>query len=171
MSSCTLVHQYATDRFLPREGEIIIVRLAQDLFGPGSSRYLNSPNIPSGANRRNYHNAVALSNHLTGPDSEGAYILQLTVLPMPSYSMPDRPSGLSSTRWLLSQPDDFQQKHIPVPYEEDPALAEPNPPFPTPARFGDSLKIGGWKHTRPSWVQVVPQVATLKGTTTVCISF
>ena len=37
LSSHVLVsHKYATDRNFPSVGEIIVVRLSQELFGPGS---------------------------------------------------------------------------------------------------------------------------------------
>jgi hypothetical protein len=66
---------------------------------------------------------------------------------------------------LLDQPTDFQKLHIPMPYEASPAQS--HPPFPTPEDFGDPLEVGGWKDRKPSWVQVVPQVAELKHTTKV----
>jgi len=97
------------------------------------------------------------------------YTITFTILPMPAYSSTDPVSGLSSTRWLLSQPEDFQRLHIPVPYEEDPTRAHPHPPFPTPPGFCGYLEIGGWKDYRPSWVQAVPQVVELELTTTVHI--
>ena len=157
-------HRYATDGCLPSVGEIIVVRLAQDLFGPGS-QIESSHSLPSRATRHNYHHAVAFGVSLE------ASIIFLTVLPMPMYSFIDPVSGLSSTSWLLDQPGDYQQRHIPVPYEEDPILTPPHPLFPTPARFGDPLQIGGWKNSRPSWVQAVPQVTDLKYTTTARILF
>lgn len=84
---------------------------------------------------------------------------------MPSYSAADLTSGLSSTSWLLSQPVDFQLQHIPVPYELS-SLTQPQPPFSTPARFGDPLEVRGWKDRRPSWVLAVPQVTELTHTST-----
>jgi hypothetical protein len=155
-------HKYATDGYLPSVGEIIVVRLSQDLFGPGSE-IESSRNLPSRATRHNYHHAVVLGVSLK------VSLVLFTVLPMPAYSLTDPVSGLSSTSWLLNQADDFQQQHIPVPYEEDPTLTQSHPPFPTPARSGDPLQIGGWKNSRPSWVQAVPQVTNLKYTTTVHI--
>ena len=87
--------------------------------------------------------------------------------PMPAYSGTDPTSGLSSARWLLSQAVDFQQQHVPVPYEQTPSLTQPQPPFSTPARFGDPLEVGGWINSTPRWVLAVPQVTELKYTTTV----
>jgi hypothetical protein len=146
-------HKYAETRHLPTEGEIIVLRLSQDLVGPGS--IIASHNQPSHVTPRNYHwhHAVVLgfSLHAFRP------LLFFTVLPMPSYSAADLTSGLSSTSWLLSQPVDFQLQHIPVPYELS-SLMQPQPPFSTPARFGDPLEVGGWKDRRPSWVLAVPQV-------------
>jgi len=51
-------------------------------------------------------------------------------------------------------------KHIPVPYEQAPALVQADP-FPTPVQFGDPLEIGGWKDRRPSWVEGVERRANL----------
>jgi len=66
----------------------------------------------------------------------------MTILPMPAYSSTDPASGLSSTYWLLAQPEDFQRLHIPVPYDEDPTCPHPHPPFPVPAGFGGPLELG-----------------------------
>jgi hypothetical protein len=66
-------------------------------------------------------------------------------------------SGLSSTSWLLSQPADFRKLHIPMPYEQIPSLMQQHPVFPTPAQFGEPLEVGGWKNSKPSWVQVMPR--------------
>jgi hypothetical protein len=151
---------YATDRSLPDVGEIIVVCLSENHFGPGSI-IESGRTVSSGSTRHNYHRAVVLGFSV---DSD----VHFTVLPMPTYSSTDPTSDLSSTRWLLGQPKDYQQRHIPVPYEEGPTLM---PEFPTPARFGDPLFIGGWKDMRPSWVLAVPQVADLKHTTIVHILF
>ena len=153
-------YKYA-EGYLSRVGEIIAVRFSQDLFGPGSE--IESRNLPSDATRYNYHLAVVLQI------VEDYHSISFTILPMPAYFSTDPVSGLSSTNWLLAQSDDFQQLHIPVPYEEDPTLSQPHPPFPTPVGFGAPLQTGGWKHYRPSWVQAVPQVVELKETTTVHI--
>lgn len=67
--------------------------------------------LPSCATRYNYHYAVMLRFVVD-------YDISLTILPMPAYSAIDPVSGLSSTNWLLAQPDDF---HIPVAYEVPPA--------------------------------------------------
>jgi hypothetical protein len=159
-------HKYGIDEHLPEHGEIIVIRLSEDLFGPGSVIESTS-NLPSHATRKNYHHAVILRAGLqVGPGA----LVHFTVLPMPAYSFPDPVSGLSSTSWLLDQANDFQQRHIPVPHEEAPILMQqPYPTFPTPAKFGDPLQIGGWKHDKPIWVQTVPQVASFKYTTTVNI--
>ena len=158
-------HKYGADNHLPDEGEIIVIRLSEDLFGPGSI-IESSSNLPSDANRHNYHHAVVLK---VGLMVVPEVLVFFTVLPMPAYSFPDPVSGLSSTSWLLDQADDFQQLHIPVPYEQAPTHMQAHPPFPTPAEFGDPLQMGGWKHGKPCWVQAVPQVASLKYTTTVGI--
>ena len=140
-------------------GEIFAVRFSQDLFGPGSE-IETCRDLPSRATRYNYHYAV-----LSGFEMDDD--IRFTILPMPAYSAIDPVSGLSSTSWLLAQPDDFQRLHIPVAYEEDPTRTQPHPPFQTPAGFGLPLQIDGWKNTRPSWVQAVPQVTKLKETTMV----
>jgi len=155
-------HKYGTDKHLPVEGEIIVIRLSQDLFGPGSI-IESSRSLPSRVNRHNYHHAVVVGIGFTvSPE----VLILFTVLPMPAYSFTDPASGLASTSWLLDQADDFQQLHISVPYEQAPTLMQPHPPFPTPAEFGDPLQMGGWKPSKPSWVQAVPQTAGLKYTTT-----
>jgi hypothetical protein len=137
-------------------GEVIALRFSQDLFGPGSE--IATRNLPSGATQYNYHYAIVI--RIVVDDS-----ISFTILPMPAYSSTDPVSGLSSTNWLLAQPNDFQQLHIPVPYEG----TQPHPLFPTPAGFSGPLEMGGWKNSRPSWVQVVPQVVKLEETTTVHI--
>jgi hypothetical protein len=149
-------HKYAEGSHLPSEGEIIVLRLSQDLVGPRS--LIASHNQPSRVTRHNYHHAVVLGISLDAFRP----LLFFTVLPMPSYSAADLTSG-SSTSWLLSQPVDFQRQHIPVPYEPS-SLTQPQPPV----RFGDPLEVGGWKNRRPSWVLAVPQVTELTHTSTVC---
>lgn len=166
-SSHVLVgHTYATDNHLPSEGEIIVVRLSQDLSGPGSTLG-SARDLPSRSTRRNYHHAVVIDLSLNVFEST----ITLTVFPMPAYSATDPTSGLSSTSWLLDQPVDFQKLHIPVPHEQIPPLTPPHPPFPTPAQFGDPIKAGGWKNHKPSWIQAVPMLAKLKYVTKVCIEF
>jgi hypothetical protein len=155
-------HTYATDSHLPSNGEVIVVRLSQDLFGPGSTLG-SARDLPSHATRRNYHLAIVIDINLNVFES----IITLTVLPMPAYSATDPISGLSSTSWLLSQPADYQKLHIPVPYEQIPPLTRPHPPFPTPVQFGDPIEMGGWKNRTPSWIQVVPMLTPLKYTTKV----
>jgi hypothetical protein len=94
-SSRVLVsHKYAEGGHLPGEGEIIIICLSQDLFGPGSVTVISSRNLPSRVNRPNYHHAVVLDINLEVFESAFAF----TVLPMPSYSGIDPISELSSTR-------------------------------------------------------------------------
>jgi len=95
--------------------------------------------------------------------------MEFTIFPIPAYSAIDPISGLSSTRWLLSQPADYQNMHIPVPYEK--ILPVVHPPFPTPAQFGDPIEVGGWKDSKPSWILAVPMLTELKFTTKVCIEF
>jgi hypothetical protein len=154
-------HIYSRDRHVPSLGEIIILRLSEPLFGPGSI-IQSSRNLPSRANQHNYHHAVVVGINM------GRNTIGFTVCPMPAYSSTDPATGRSSTAWLLDQPDDLQQRHIPVPYDESSTPTQPR--FPTPARFGEPLFIGGWKDRRPSWVQALPQVAE-KYTTTVRILF
>jgi len=60
----------------------------------------------------NYHYAVVLDISLRVFGDTFLF----TVCPMPAYSYTDPVSGLSSTKWLLDQADDFQQRHIPVSY-------------------------------------------------------
>jgi hypothetical protein len=159
-----LVSYTFANRYIPAPGEIIVVCLSQSLFGPGSI-IGSSQTLPSCAHRHNFHHAVVITSAL---DDLG---IHLTVFPMPAYSFTDPVSRLSSTRWLLAQPPDFQNIHIPVPYEEEAPTLTSIPDFPTPARFGEPLHIGGWKDKRPSWVQATPQVADLTFTTIVRILF
>jgi hypothetical protein len=92
-------HTYAMDSHLPNNGEVIVVHLSQDLFGPGSTLG-SAHNLPSQATHCNYHHAIVIDINLNVFKS----IIMLTVLPMPTYSAMDPISGLSSTSWLLSQP-------------------------------------------------------------------
>ena len=124
---------------------------------------LKAIHLPSRATRHNYHHAVVIDGSLDMCQP----ILTLTVLPMVAYSAIDPISGLSSTRWLLGQPADYQNMHIPVPYEQIPPVTPPHPPFPTPAQFGDGIELGGWKARRPSWIQAVPMFTQLTPTTKV----
>ncbi|KDQ19489.1 hypothetical protein BOTBODRAFT_440312 [Botryobasidium botryosum FD-172 SS1] len=140
--------------FVITPGAVITVRLPQGLRGPGS-RLTSAQSLPSGATRANYHHAVVL--RLIGMPRD---VIDLLVLPIPAYSAEDPDTGLSSTRWLLEQPQDFQDEHIPIPYHSN----AQHPPFPTPPSFGAPLNIGGWRHTSPSWVLTVPQSMTLKYT-------
>ena len=68
-------HTYATDNHIPSQGEVIVVRLSQPLFGPGSTLG-SGRDLPS----RNYHHAVVIDLNLHVFDS----IITLTVLPMPA---------------------------------------------------------------------------------------
>ncbi|KAM6488962.1 hypothetical protein JOM56_015598 [Amanita muscaria] len=160
-SRVLVTHKYAEDRHLPSQGEIIVVRLSQDLFGPGSTSIIGS-DLPSRVTRHNYHHAVVLDITLGAFQS----VLTFTVLPMPAYSATDPTSGLSSTNWLLGQAVDFQRRHIPVPYEQSPSHTQPQPRFLTPEGFGDPLEVDGWKNSKPRWVLAVPQVTKLMYTTT-----
>jgi hypothetical protein len=174
MSSATLTHslvthQYDLDSYIPRWGEIILVPLAADLYGPGSDL--------STTDHCNYHKAVVLGIFISD-------FLEFTIFPIPDYSITDPKSHLSSTRWLLSQPDDFKKMHIPMPYETPfptaavfgdsdvtHSSALPQPSFPTPVAFGDPLEFGGWKDNRPSWLLAVPQLVRSKYSAEVCILF
>ena len=155
-------HKFAEDRYIPYNGEIILVRLSEDLAGPGST-LPSVADLPSHATRRNFHHAILLSSSI--PISG----LEFIVFPAPAYSAADPISHLTSTDWLLSQPAAFQQTHIPLPFEERTPPEQAQPLFPNPVAFGEPLKFGGWKDRKPSWVQVVPQVVTLKTTTLVRI--
>ncbi|KIM44025.1 hypothetical protein M413DRAFT_373633 [Hebeloma cylindrosporum] len=116
-------HRYGTDGHLPSRGEVVVIRLSEDLFGPGS--ILDSGRtLPSGVNRHNYHHAVVVD---TGLMVVPEHLVVLTVFPMPAYSLPDPVSGLSSTWWLLEQADDFQQLHIPVPYHASASVPDASP--------------------------------------------
>ena len=160
-------HTYAENR-IPRHAEVIVVRFShwETLFAPGSTLG-SGRDLPSRATRHNYHHAVVIDGSLDMCQP----ILTLTVLPMVAYSAIDPISGLSSTRWLLGQPADYQNLHIPVPYEQIPPVTPPHPPFPTPAQFGDGIELGGWKARRPSWIQAVPMFTQLTPTTKVRIEF
>jgi len=50
-------HKYGTDKQLPDDGKIIVIRLSEDLFGPGSI-IESSSSLPSRATRKNYHHAI-----------------------------------------------------------------------------------------------------------------
>jgi hypothetical protein len=155
-------HKFAEDRYIPYNGEIILVRLSEDLPGPGST-LPSVTDLPSYATRRNFHHAILLSSSIFISG------LEFIVFPAPAYSATDPISHLTSTDWLLSQPAAFQQTHIPLPFEETTPPEQVQPLFTTPVAFGEPLKVGGWKDRKPSWVQVVPQVVTLKTTTLVRI--
>jgi hypothetical protein len=156
-------HVYEIDGYLPRIGEIIVVRLSQDLTGPCSD-LSTLRSLPSNATRRNYHSAV-VSSVRTRCDE----IIEFGVFPVSSYSDVDE-SGLTSTSWVLSQTEDIQLVHIPLPHEPEPEpSSQEQPRFPTPAAFGEPLYVGGWKARRPSWVLAIPQVARMKCTTKVRI--
>jgi hypothetical protein len=144
-------HKFAEDRHIPYNGEMIVVRLSEDLAGPGSA-LPSVTDLPSRATCRNYHRAILLSASILVSGME------FVVFPVPAYSATDPISHLTSTDWLLSQPAAFQRTHIPLLFEETTPHEQPQPLFPTPVAFGESLKVGGWKNRRPSWVQVVPQV-------------
>jgi len=161
MDEVTIVkHRFAVDRYIPYNGEIIIVRLSEPLAGPGST-LPPFTDLPSLATRHNYHHAILLSSNI--PISG----LRLIVFPVPSYSSTDPSSRLTSTGWLLNQPTAFQHTHVPLPFEEGSPPEHRQPLFPTPAAFGEPLEVGGWKNRRPSWVLTVPNVVTLKPTTLV----
>ena len=140
-SSILVSYTYATDKYFPRNGEVIVLRLPQVHFGPGST-------LGSGRDlaSHDYHHAVVIDSRVDVHDS----LLMLTVLPMPAYSAIDPISGLSSTSWLLSQPADYRKLHIHVPHEHTPLVPQPHPLFPTPAQFRDPVEFGGWKDRRPS---------------------
>jgi len=101
-------HVYATDNHLPSEGEVIVVHL-EAVFGPGSTLG-SGRDLASHATHHKCHHAVAIGLKLNVFKS----VITLTVLPMPAYSAIDPISGLSSMSWLLSQPADYQELHIPV---------------------------------------------------------
>jgi hypothetical protein len=114
MQSCCprllVAHKYDLDHYLPRPREIILVRLAIDLHGPGSDLG-TLRGLPTGANKRNRHHAVVSSTFIS--DS----LEFTTVFLIPAYSTEDPDSHLSSTSWLLSQSDDFKNMHILLTYE------------------------------------------------------
>lgn len=93
-------HVFDNDGYLPKAGEIIVVRPSQDLTGPGSD-LSTLRNLPSKATSHNYRNAVVSSAHYNET------VLEFDVFPIPSYSTVDE-SGLTSTNWLLSQPLNMQ---------------------------------------------------------------
>ena len=72
-------HKYGTDEHLPDYGEIIVICLSEDIFGPGSIIESNS-NLPSGATQENYHYAVILR---VGLQVVPGGLVLFTVLPMP----------------------------------------------------------------------------------------
>ena len=79
-----------------------------DLHGPGSD-LSTLRDLPSGANKHNYHHAVVLTTAL---DLD---YLGCIVFPLSAYSAEDPDSHLSPASWLLSQSDDFKNMHIPLP--------------------------------------------------------
>ena len=101
-------HKYGEDGFLPSVGEVIFVRLSQELRGPGSDS-----EIRTAATAGNDQLALVL-----GASYTPSHVV-FNVLPIPSYSSTDPVTHLSSTSWLINEADHFQQLHIPVPYEED----------------------------------------------------
>ena len=90
------------DGFLSK-GNVVIIRLPKDIFGPGSV-------IESGLSQRrndhNYHHAVVLNATMFLEN------MHLVLLPMPSYSSMDQSKKSSTNQWLLTQPDEFQQLYI-----------------------------------------------------------
>jgi hypothetical protein len=156
-------HKFAEDCHIPYNGEIIILRLSEDLTGPGSSLH-SVTDLSFRAARRNYRYAILLSS------PSQAWNLLSSQVPAYSATDPSPISHLTSNDWLLSQPAAFQQTHVPLPFEETtPPPAQAQPLFPSPIALGEPLKVGGWKGKRRSWVQVVPQVVRLKTTTLVRI--
>lgn len=153
-------YTHEMDSRRPDNGEVIVVHLSQDLFGPGST----ASDLSSQAPHHNYHHAVVIGR------SYDESFITLTLFPMPAYSAIDPVSRLSSTSWLLSQPEDFQKLHIPVPHEITP-VTHPHPLSPTPAQFGEPIEVDGWKDRRPRWIQVVPMLKVMEYTTIVCIEF
>jgi len=105
------VHKFAEDRYIPYIGEIIIIRLSEDLTGPGS-KLPSVTDLPSRATCRNYHHPILLSS------STSTLGLEFIVFPVPAYSATDPISHLTSINWLVSQPITFQQIHIPLPFQE-----------------------------------------------------
>jgi len=83
-------HRFDDDRYIPYNGEIILVRLSKDLTGPGSA-LTSLSDLPSCSTCRNYHYAMVLAS--TVPSSG----LEFTVFPVPSYSVMDPISHLTST--------------------------------------------------------------------------
>src|ERR1700733_4959076 len=75
---------------------------------------------------------------------------------------------LPRPNWLR-QPANFQQTHAPLPFEERTPPEQAQLLLPPPVAFGEPLKVGWWKGTRPGWVQAVPRVVTLHTTTLVRI--
>ena len=101
-------HKYNQGGYLPSKGEIIVVRLSENLAGPGSNTA--GTTVQSRAAKHNFHHAVVLETRMFLSERKITFI----VCPMPTYSTPDPTSKLSSTKWLLAQPEDVKTHPRPV---------------------------------------------------------
>lgn len=143
-----LARKFSNDNETPAAFSIVKVRLPISLPGPGS--IMDSSGV-TGANRRNYHTVIVRS---AIPDVTRRCTI-IRVWPVPSYSFSDS--------WLASQPDDFRNRHIPLPCQQDTVN-----PRPTPTAFGAPLQCGGYQNRRPGWVFVKEVDFDLPFTQTVC---
>jgi len=89
-------HKYNQGGYLPSKGEIIVVRLSENLAGPGSNTA--GTTVQSRAVKHNFHHAAVLETRMFPSERKITFI----VCPMPTYSTPDPTSKLSSTKWLLA---------------------------------------------------------------------
>jgi hypothetical protein len=75
-------HSYATDKYIPSMGEVIVVCLSQGLPGPGPTLG-SARDLPSHATCHNYHRAVVIDITM---DVYESIFMNVTALPMPAYS-------------------------------------------------------------------------------------
>lgn len=128
-----LARKFSKDYETPDAFSIVKLRLPVNLPGPGS--LIESSGV-SGATRRNYHSAIVRSAVLD--ITRGCFSMR--VWAVPSYSF--------CPSWLSSQPEDFRNRHIPLPYQD----ANADFASSTPAAFGEPLDCGGYQDRKPAWV-------------------
>jgi len=127
-------HRYDHDHIFPRLGQLINIRLATPVAGPGSfSRPSSHPSSSASSHTtsRNYHSAVVIA---VRPDAPGRALI-VTVFPIPSYSNASAQGFDSPTTWVSLQPHSDRIKHIPMPSKNTPAT-----PSSTPIEFGTPVK-------------------------------
>ncbi|RPB28116.1 hypothetical protein L211DRAFT_846079 [Terfezia boudieri ATCC MYA-4762] len=150
-----ITHRFSNDGVLPYVGQLIKIRLATPLTGPGS---ILSASAPSRATKHNYHSAVVIGILIDRPHQTLVFI----VFPIPSYSMAPT-IGLDSASWIAQMAHAEKIKHIPMPCMGGTASS-------MPVKFGNPVKpvtiatngqptdyIDG----RPSWIYIVQDIIHL----------